>query len=94
MVDALLAIDVFSTWRPEKIKCMETEPVTEVYERRSRVEGPSSRPTFVAHGSSPESHPQWGDVEAQEMCASTVHVRSGHDVRNEHCAYGRNACVV
>ena len=73
---------------------METEPVTEFYERRSRVEGPSSWPTFVAHGSSPESHPQWGDVEAQEMHASTVHACSGHDVRNEHCAYGRNACVV
>ena len=73
---------------------METEQEAEFYERRLWVEGPRSRPTFVAHGSSPESHPQWGDVEAQEMRASTVHVRSGHDVRNEHCAYGRNACVV
>ena len=51
---------------------METEPVTEPYERRLWVEEPRSQPTFVAHGSSPESHPQWGDVEAQEMRASTV----------------------
>ena len=73
---------------------METEQEAEFYERQLWVDGLSSWPTFVTRGSSSESHPQWGDVEAQEMHASTVHACSGQDVRNEHCAYKRNACVV